>query len=252
MQPTATRSQLDEMRAESCLQRLEESGVTFQVALIGTGGLVVGSDTRVTYMTPGDSPSFQLLDGPSKFCTSDDGWVTCAYAGGPTAKNIASEIATRCSAGNVGSELQWEKALSEAAKAVARPVARIMDEILVVRKDKASVVWLVTAVGAADPHVQKITGRICTGDNSTARFIPQNLWKASLGLRDLETLALLTLGWATMENRSSVGGEFELLSLSGGGEFTRKKCTANEIIEGRLCRGFADGLSALFRQVAEV
>ena len=252
MQPAATRNKLDEMRVEHCLQRPEEYGVTFQVALIGTGGLVIGSDTRLTYMTPGNPPSFQLLDGPSKFCASDDSSVICAYAGGPASKSIALEIACRCSAGNVGSELQWEKALGNAAKSVDRPpVTRIMDEVLVVRKDNAGVVWLVTVVGGTEPNIQKVIGHICTGDNSAARFIPRNLWAESLGMRDLETLALLTLSYATRDNPSGVGGDFEILSLRADGELTRKTWRADRIIEGEMCIRFANGLSALFRQLPE-
>ena len=62
-----------------------ELQMTFQVALIGSDGLIVGSDRRQVYSTPGTFENHGALQ-PGEICKFSKGpneEIICAFAGGP-------------------------------------------------------------------------------------------------------------------------------------------------------------------------
>jgi hypothetical protein len=87
---------------------LPEECVTFQIALVGSDGLVVGSDRRVSHKSfvAEDSPALQfgLSD---KFYESKHGLVVCFYAGGDTARDAAVAIALKCEPKESEAEVEW-------------------------------------------------------------------------------------------------------------------------------------------------
>jgi len=229
---------------------LEASLVSFQVALIGADGLVIGSDTKVNYATPsavGPSSVQQLHE--SKFFPSDDGEVICAYSGTSVAAGLARKIAAECSGQAPSSDVKWGNLLREVASREVIP--SFQGEVLVVRRRVTNAAWVVTltALNRGGPSVQKVTDRICTGDYLTARFVPLSLWGPDVPIQTLEKLALLALGYAADENPSSVGGKFELLILSANKEPVWKKYPADQI-QRELCKPFSEGLAVLFHQLS--
>src|SRR5579863_9029294 len=73
--------------------------VTFQIALVGIDGLVVGSDRRSLHFSSPDEPSSEGAIQPDevcKFIKSTDEDVICAHAGGPFSEVWARAIVTRC------------------------------------------------------------------------------------------------------------------------------------------------------------
>ena len=68
--------------------------MTFQVALIGREGPVIGSDRLTNRQTQDEaftnqSPTIEM-GHQEKFITSDDGSLVCFFAGGPNCQNVAA------------------------------------------------------------------------------------------------------------------------------------------------------------------
>jgi hypothetical protein len=188
--------------------------VTFQVALIGTDGLVVASDRRVAYATRSpEGISVQLLEG-LKFAKADDDSVICAFAGGPLAPKIGREIASQANQYLRLSELEWARGVQTIAKSVERPVSpRSLDEITVIRRDCLNKVWIVGKSSDSDATALPIETHICTGDISTARFLVEHLY-CPMPVAELRKLAHLTVCYAAKSNPSSVGGGVDILCVT--------------------------------------
>ncbi len=219
MQSYLTDAIIDRQANKRCLPSAEDlERMTFQVVLLGSDGLVVASDRMVSYVTPGTpgvGHSVQRgLEG--KFKKSDDGSLICFFAGGPDAQDIARRISTECLP--TAPELQWESRLQRVAEDFPRPIqASLSDEILVVRRDTPSAVWLVVKSGDQRASVSKISDQRCLGDNSPARFLPGHLWSRTT-IQELKTLAILTLSYAQQENPSAVSEEFDVMTLGMTGD----------------------------------
>ncbi len=184
--------------------------MTFQVALVGTDGVLIGSDRRAAIKS-GQSArrsDWQFTAG-TKFITKQDESVICAAAGGPQAQTIAQAIINR------GEPMQTYPVWCESLKKIAESVPgnSTGDEVLVVRKDVPDLVLLNrdNRVGATS----KIEDRICTGVTATSRFLTQHFWER-VSVERLKSLALLTLDYAASERGSEVGFGFDLMVLKAG------------------------------------
>ena len=190
--------------------------MTFQVALVGTDGLVVGSDRRVTYVTnsPG-GPSIQRLE-TFKFCRSDDDSIICAYAGGPSALNIGREVASEGQQYVTASDTEWERGVLGIGDKMERQKVLIpRDEIIVVRPSIPAKFWLLGKPSAGPASMEAFETYLCTGSVSTARFIIQELWRP-MPVRNLRTLAHLAISYAAKGNPTFIGGGIDILSITNG------------------------------------
>lgn len=178
---------------------LPEEYVTFQVALIGSDGLVVASDRRANNLTQvaGENPGV-MMNEQDKFCSNKTDTVLCFCAGGADCETQARDIVLNCQPGE--DEAQWATDLYEAAKRSRVPGSQLINEHIVIRKDIKGAVWLINSQPFCFPFVTKISDRICTGNNTPAKFLVVHLWKRNRPVIELKQLALLTLAYAEKEN----------------------------------------------------
>lgn len=191
-----------------------EEVVTFQIALIGSDGLVVGSDRMVVEAKAYPDEEKVMFDRTqqSKFIKNKAESVVCFCAGGADSQNQARDIARECKP--VDSDLEWTTKVGQVASKTVRFTRNdVFNEILIVRRDSPDAVWLVKSDCKGQTYVSKITERKCTGSNALAQFLPSRLWQPTLAIPQLKTLALLTLAYAAKENPSSVGAPFDLVTL---------------------------------------
>jgi hypothetical protein len=205
-----------EIQPSPTWQSYEESPtMTFQVALIGCDGLVVGSDRRVLFRSPspdlvGPRPAaWQSLPG-TKFIKSEDDTLVCACAGGPQSRSIATAFIAEWEQCRTARQIEWENRLRTTAEAVLGN--SVGDEIIVVRKDQPARVLIVTR-NNRDVGIQPIESTICTGTALNARFLSAFLWQPTTAVSGLRRLALLSLGCAAKERPGEVGDGFDLMTL---------------------------------------
>jgi hypothetical protein len=184
---------------------IEEMLMTFQVALIATDGIIVGSDRRIAVRSGRD---WQFMAG-SKFVSRQDETVICAGAGGPQAQAIAQDIVNRSDPSQRFTE--WCESIRKIAESVSGN--SVGDEVLVIRKDEPDAV-LVNRTGQTATTC-RVEDRICTGVTTTARFLTQHFWEP-VSTESLKKLALLALDYAARERPSEVGEGFDLLLLKAG------------------------------------
>ena len=191
---------------------LPEECVTFQVALIGSDGLVIGRDRKVLHVTPveGENPIYQRPEQP-KYKKDKLETVACFYAGGADSAKQASEIVRVSATEDVES---WESAIEHAAKKTHRVFGKdFLNEILIVRRDTPNEIWLLKS-NPPDTRICTITSSICTGTYSDARFLVSRLWHPGLPVAQLKNLALLALADATEDNSGNIGGSFDIMTMS--------------------------------------
>jgi hypothetical protein len=208
--------------AAECRMPLPEECVTFQIALIGSDGLVVGSDRMVSEMKayPNDEKFMLDRSQQSKFVKNKGESVVCFCAGGADSQNQARDIARDCHPRG-DSDLEWDTQLEQAAKKTRRVIRMdVFNEIIVVRKEIPDAVWLVKSDCQTQTFVSKITDRKCTGSNVVAQFLSTHLWNATRSIPDLKKLALLGLAYAARENPTSIGGSFDLMTLDRQQQFS--------------------------------
>jgi hypothetical protein len=200
------------LSSEPGIEVLAEEPVTFQVVLIGSDGLVIGSDRMQGYATLDPPRMAAVQRSPGfKFKKKDDERVICAFAGNPSASGTALQIVSNCDP--TSPEPDWELSLKNAATKEGRK----FDEAIVVRTDVFDTVWVVTKHSdVQSAQVMRIIDRFCAGDNSVARFLPFLLWRPGCPVSDLKALALLTLAYASQANPTGVGGGFDLMTLRKG------------------------------------
>lgn len=96
--------------SESLIEIRPEELVTFQVVVIGSNGLVVGSDRAQVYVTPDPQEvrarSAVQKNQVFKFVEKDGGQIICAFAGGPAARGMAQQVVSNCNL--TSSESAWE------------------------------------------------------------------------------------------------------------------------------------------------
>jgi hypothetical protein len=229
------------MQAERLL--LPEECMTFQIALIGSDGLVVGSDRMVVDARayPGEEKVMFDRSQQAKFVKNKAESIVCFCAGGADSQNQARDIARECRP--VDSDLEWATKLKEVASETRRFTRiDVFNEIIVVRKDSPDSVWLVKSDCQGQTFASKITDRKCTGSNVLAQFLPAHLWQSGLAISRLKTLALLTLAYAAKENPGSVGAPFDLMTLNKNQTFEWSKLES----EDALSDAFQEKLKAAF------
>jgi hypothetical protein len=188
----------------------EDMLMTFQVALIATDGIIVGSDRRIAVKSGQSGPhgDWQFMAG-SKFVTTQDESVICAGAGGPQAQTIAQAIVNR---GNPGQTYAaWCESLRQIAESVSGN--SVGDEVIVVRKNALDAVLVNRNTKLAS--TSQIADRICTGVTATGRFLTQHFWE-STHVDQLKKLALVVLDYAAKERPTEVGEGFDLMLLRAG------------------------------------
>jgi hypothetical protein len=180
--------------------------MTFQLAMIATDGIVLGSDRLVSKRNPGRSNSFQSIEGP-KIVQSENGMVICAGAGGPQSASIADAIAAK--ADPAVSTLNWRTSL----KAIAESIAgnSVADEILVVRREPLDLI-LVNREGLI-ASTAVIESKVCTGVLTTSHFFTEHLWRKST-MVSMKKLAQITLAYAAKERPAEVGMGFDILFIA--------------------------------------
>lgn len=194
----------------------EELHVTFQVALIGSSGIVVGSDCRASYVTQ------PTLTGPPrtqrmevhKYLPSADDSVYCFAAGGPRASDIARAIVEPVP--DYEYEAQWQSVLANRANSVTEP-RNDLDEIIVVRTSVYDRVWVVTKSQNNGVTLLSVETKLCTGNPLNSRFIVSNFYKKNLSLRELQAIAALSIACAWQEHPSAVSPEMDILTFTKDG-----------------------------------
>jgi hypothetical protein len=183
--------------------------MTFQVALIGSDGLVVGSDRKITNRATraGDAIPYAQSEERTKFFKSADESVICTFIGSAEAQNIAGKIVE--GSDPTLNENSWQDYLHEMAQSCS---PRTSDELLVVRKGHITeVVRIVLGSGAS-----RIESHFCGGAIVPACFLTEHFW-TKRPVSVLRKLALLTLDFGAREAPSVVGGGFDLLILTENG-----------------------------------
>jgi hypothetical protein len=180
----------------------EELQMTYQIAMVGSDGVLLGSDRRMFNRGPSADPTslYVQYDAQSKFIGSDH--VICACSGDQRSARIAREIVAECDPQL--SDNAWQSALDKKAE---MPELRGHAELLIVRKHRSDhAVWM---VAGPNGYTARIGEKKCIGGNSSAYFLIQRFYKKS-SIRLLRNLALLTLEYAHLEFPTSVGDGYEL------------------------------------------
>jgi hypothetical protein len=226
---------------------------TFLVASRSSAGLAAGIDRSMSYFTPAPGAGFstQRFEG-FKFSKNADESVICGCAGGMPSMAVARDIALNAKPAT--SETAWQKQLEDIAMAAPGPQPWPFDEILVIRPDDLSGVWVVTRYEErtnAQGNQPKLTvsvvksqSHICIGDPSPARLLPAILWKPDLSVDRLEVLAHLTLSYASQLNPSAVGFGFDILTIRPGQRVSWKQFPVDGFEQQ-----FTDKLRAAFEEL---
>lgn len=189
----------------------ELSFMTFQTAMIGTDGLVVASDRLQIYLQPETDNELRSTQATSvcKFIKNSTETVICAHAGGPYSEEMARTIAIKSRPDLVPDINSWKDHVLEIVTDVPRSGGRVTDEIIVVRRDSSDCI-VVTRHSTLEPAAMTLNDRLCTGINTVSRFLPHHFWQR-LPVENLKHLALLSVAFAAMEKKDSVGAGIDLL-----------------------------------------
>jgi hypothetical protein len=218
---------------------MDDFAMTFQVALMGKYGLVLGSDRLhlerglagfMKRRTP-----HQTTRG-SKIHVSYDEAVICAFAGGPNSETIARRIATECSPRGL-SNIDWRNSLEAVAKSVSQYEEHILDEVLVIRADNRSILKLMRQQ-RDDPTFTPVDSAIFSGIDSDARAIPKLFWRDDLTTDELTTLAIVSIDYARQEFPNMVGGGADIVAVDYSGKITQRTYSGYE--SARICESFVD------------
>ncbi len=200
--------------------------VTFQIAMVGHDGLVVGSDSVGVHseMLPDGTNAISQTVHQRKFFQSESGSIICCAAGGAMSPVFAQALVKQHDPARVpGASLdRWVAAVEELAKGMAMPYFYPVDRLLVVRRDIPDTFWVVTR-RRLDQHsqfasVMPIHEHFCIGNSLAAQFLPQHLWKRTHAIADLKRLAELTLSYAAEEDPTHVGPPFDIMTLGCDGQ----------------------------------
>jgi len=194
----------------------EELCMTFQVAMVGSDGIIAGSDRKIGVR---DTHSGESLNdaGPwqfssaTKILTSADKEVICLFAGTFRSRTLARQICEE--ADPIKGELAWETWLHDCATSQGGFVAS-GDEVIVIRKKVLDRFVHVIPGQTGSAHDNE--GFLCTGTRLTARYLPYRFYKP-LPVAALRDLVLLTLDSARRERPSEIGGGWNLLEISSTG-----------------------------------
>jgi hypothetical protein len=161
----------------------EELQMTFQVALVGNDGIVIGSDRKMASLPDlvGEEEGFTQTSTQSKFVTSDDRQLVCACSGGVTAWDIAKQIRNEYRA--YSDETKWEEYLDGICK--SKQMSPWRDRLLVARADMPTmVVWM--KIGGRATLMDKV----CSGAYLSASFFVSQFFDPAASVKSLTRLAL--------------------------------------------------------------
>lgn len=207
--------------------------MTFQVALVGCDGLVIGSDRLGTHAgtTQEGTTAFIQKAEQKKYVVSDTGSLICFAAGGYLAPQLAQQIALKCDFAPDAHDqtvLQWQEAVSQLAHDLSFDYES-RDEILIARHDVTDRFWIVRRAvkkslltGQPTPaaSITDIRNCLCTGDAVAAVFLG-HFWNRKAPIAELQNLAALMLSYAAQESQS-VGPPFDIMCLHRSGEIEWK------------------------------
>jgi hypothetical protein len=190
----------------------EDIEMTFQVALVGSNGIVVASDRKVTYQTRERStlPWDRQISVDRKYVCKDDDSIVCFFAGGSQSLSIANAVICRADA-SLKNVSDWHSELQKAADSVVAKSTG--DEVMVIRPFVGDVALINRF--ASDATVSPIPDRRCTGVIAKCRFLTQLFWREST-VSELRRLALILLHFASTERPESVGDGYDLLVVENG------------------------------------
>ncbi len=210
--PQAATIDASKALTESCLE--EELDMTFQVALIGSDGVIVGSDRKQIHCTPSTPGALGALqpDLITKFSRSKNDEVVCAFAGEGGSRLMADAIVSLPECSMVVTDFEWRIAIKKAGESVQERGPK--DEVIVVRKDNLQRAYLVASYSVA---ATEIRSHIATGNQGyPARFLLCHFYEKR-PIAELIKLVLLTLHCAAIESEGRIGGGFDLLMLDASG-----------------------------------
>jgi hypothetical protein len=169
-------------RAEGTEEELE---MTFQVALVGSDGVLLGSDRKMFTRPPSANPEsmFHQFESQTKFVTN--GAVICACSGNQESPRIAREILLTIDP--MLPDLEWQARLDDKADIPNMLGHAQLAIARITRPDH--VIWMV--VGPSG-YTTRIEEKRCLGANSSACFLTERFYQKK-PIRSLTTLALLAL-----------------------------------------------------------
>lgn len=214
--------------------------MTMQLAMVGSDGLIVGSDRKVAYRTREGvtAPYDYQVTSQDKFVRNSDDSLICFFAGESAAMSIADAVLTR---GDSGLPFYaWREDLKKTAE-TTRPQTT-GEEVTVIRHAASSTdIALInnTENGVA---VSPISQFRCMGVNVKSRFLTQLFWKET-SVDSLVRLGLAVLGYAARERPETVGCGFDLMVIRNGG--VKWECYTEDDERVRtICDGFHNTVAA--------
>jgi len=192
------------------LRREQEQAVTLHVAMVGSDGLVVGSDSLLRY-APDDAIPQRF--STSKHIVSPSESTICFPAGTDSAIALARHIATECDSVSVE---QLQQRTGQFATA-APTVSLHSDEVLIVKTSESDAFWLARRNVLSSGTLIRVEEFLCTGVKTPATFLAHHLWRKDRTVNELKRLALLTLSYAAQEEPGSIGPPFRLMTLTKRG-----------------------------------
>jgi hypothetical protein len=235
----------------------KEIRMTFQVVLIGSDGVVCGSDRMIAdrrsvihpYLKD-ESDTVELIKRTTgrKILLLRD--IACAFAGGPNAEIIARRIITDCDQDGL-SLIEWQNQIVACAKSVGGSGGRILDEVIVIRKNNLGVAVRLLIQGNDTPIPFIVERGICTGDVvQAARFLSEQLCDEDsppMPVYFLERLALLSIAFASKENPTGIGRGCDILTVTPEQGFAIRQYDKNEV--DKLCNEFTEQLRQMVRGI---
>ena len=202
------------INAESCCVEFpeQEKRMTFQVAAIGTDGIVLGSDRRQNIYSLRDSDGWDaLIPGEAeKLIYSPDREFVCGFAGGPTVEPLARSLV------NQSREALSRESLFHTVQKLHHeipPFGQARDTVLLANCRVPGAVQTIDRSTAALATVTPVTRWITTGSNAVpARFLMHHFWRKA-PVRELVPLLLLTLYCACNEGEGSIGQGMDIVIL---------------------------------------
>jgi 20S proteasome alpha/beta subunit len=185
--------------------------MTFQVVLVGSNGVLVGSDRKLIPRPPNipEYPPFLQPDEQKKFITSVGDSIICAYSGDIEAQRLARSIVRAPDL--TMSDLDWLSYLDTLAKNANVP--GYYQKLIVVRKDRLNH----AVVMSLNYHAMRIDTRQCVGVQSPACFLTNNYYNNQLSVKEMRELALLTLDRAATDFPTTVGDGYDLAFITKDG-----------------------------------
>jgi len=206
----------------------EELCMTFQVAMVGRDGLVLGSDRRMRILPciQDGERGYARYASQSKLRINDEKTAIVACAGADRSWLIGEQIVAKFDPEM--SLIRWADYLKEQCESREDKPSR--DQILVIRCDTPDKFWWLS-IGR---EMKQFEDKTSSGLPLAAEYFLQRFYRTNMEIRFLEKLALLTLDCAALEAPDSVGCGYDLMTLRNGKpHFQTYKPDCSEILSIR-------------------